>query len=580
MQPIFVTGIGRSGTSALLKSLVFHEEILEPEILGEAPFIGHFINFIHKYEHHPDREYRLKNYKIDQAERAELFGNMIYKLHIAPKNKEDLKRPELKYWPAKAFPGKGNLKTFRAVFPGMKVFYIIRNGIEVVNSTRNFHGFKGLSFEDCCRRWAESIQVNHFLEGDDDVAFIKHHEMVTQPSDVFAAAFDRLGMNQHSGPADYIANNIFNSSFDEREENIDVHKLFEKRMQAAWDKWTTEEQEIFRKLCDQYMKKYGFVLPDGYSKPRTGKPERLASPPVKYKARPKAAAVTVSTDTKPASEGPKFAVSPVSLTKTPSAKVLKTLKNRPKPTGSLDEKTAFYMPANIVNYSLHTSFKNNFTYFEVPKVGCTTIKFLLQSLEYLTGDGIPNDRKKVGSYVHYRNQSPLVMYSKMSNEEKRAVMSGRKMFRFSFVRDPYSRILSCYKSKIEKSLGPKKHLLALRDGVSVDEVDLKSYMSFREFLELVSTQRPYDMDIHWRPQVDQMMIDFVKYDFIGRYENFSADLNHIMNLLTPPNISLDIPPARNATSAREELSDFYDIHCRKLVAEIYESDFTCFNYEI
>ena len=575
MQPIFVTGIGRSGTSALLKCLVYHKNVIEPEVLGEAPFIGHFVNFIHNYENGTDREYRLKNYKLGTEERADAFGEMLYKLHIAPKNKEKAKTAAAKYWPAKAFPNRKNYSAFKNIFPGMKMMYIMRNGIEVVNSTRNFHGFSNLTFEDCCRRWAGSIQANNFLENRADVAFIKHHDMVTNPVEVLGDAFAEIGMARDPKPGEYIQSNIFNSSFDNTNENINAVKHFEGRLQAAWDAWTSEEQELFIKLCDSYMQSYGFALPVGYKGRKTVKAAAKKKPATKGKPS------VEKPVKKPVAKAPApiGKVSAASLTKAPGKSVLGKLNNRPKLRGSLEDKLEAYMPSKISNYCLHTSLRHGFTYVEVPKTGCTTVKHLVQKIEWESNGGVPEDRVKVGSHVHFRNQSPLPMFREMTKKDKTRSLSGKDMTIFTFVRNPFSRALSCYKSKVEVGIGPKKHLIAMRDGVKPEDADLTKHISFREFLELISTQDSKDMDIHWRPQVDQTMIDLVKYDFIGRYENFAADLNHIIKKISPDAFEFDIPRPRNKTKAMEELNAYYDDDCKKLVQKLYANDFAAFGYK-
>jgi len=580
MQPIFVTGIGRSGTSALLKCLVYHQDIIEPKVLGEAPFIGHFVNFIHNYENGTDRDYRLKNYKLGKEERAAAFGELLYKLHIEPADKSEANNAQSNYWPAKAFPNRKNYSAFKNIFPNMKMMYIMRNGIEVVNSTRNFHGFSNLTFEDCCRRWAGSIQANNFLENRADVAFIKHHDMVTDPVGVLGNAFESIGMANDPKPGEYIKSNIFNSSFDKTKQDINAEKHFQGRLQEAWDAWTKEEQELFIRLCGSYMKSYGFALPVGYEGRKTVKPAEKSKPLPKAKVVP--AVKPAAAPAKP--KAPKVKVkpgkvSPASLTQNPSKAILAKLKNRPELKGTLENKLDAYMEPKIYNYCLHSSLKNKFTYVEVPKTGCTTLKHLVQTLEYHSTGGIPADREAVGSHVHYRNKSPLPMFKDMTKREKTKSLTGKGIKIFTFVRNPYSRALSCYKSKIEVGIGPKKKLIALRDGCTPEEADLTKHISFREFLELISTQKSFDMDIHWRPQVDQTMIDMIKYDFIGRYENFSADVAHIINDVSPDGFEFDIPRPRNKTKAAQELESYFDADCKKLVQKIYANDFAAFSYK-
>jgi len=76
--PIFISGIGRSGTSAVIKSIAEHKDVLKPEKIGEAPFVAHFINFLKEYEDKSsDREYHLKNYRLEKAERATEYSRLL-----------------------------------------------------------------------------------------------------------------------------------------------------------------------------------------------------------------------------------------------------------------------------------------------------------------------------------------------------------------------------------------------------------------------------------------------------------------------------------------------------------------------
>ena len=74
-RPIFVSGIGRSGTSAVISSLARHAEVVEPNRIGEAPFVSAFLRFLQDYEDKsPHREYNLANYQLAPPERADAFS--------------------------------------------------------------------------------------------------------------------------------------------------------------------------------------------------------------------------------------------------------------------------------------------------------------------------------------------------------------------------------------------------------------------------------------------------------------------------------------------------------------------------
>lgn len=85
--------------------------------------------------------------------------------------------------------------------------------------------------------------------------------------------------------------------------------------------------------------------------------------------------------------------------------------------------------------------------------------------------------------------------------------------KFTFVRNPYSRIVSNYTMFTQNKfrIGQIKQFHHNPQSMSFDD--------FVEFIEI------YD-NHHWRPQVD--FLDGYDIDFIGQVENFNTDYNFIL----------------------------------------------------
>jgi hypothetical protein len=547
LTPIFVTGIGRSGTSALLKSLLSHRQVLRPKVLGEAPFIGHFTAFLEAYENDPGNgSYHTKNYKISEPERLAAFRRLIEQLHVVPEDPRQRGDETVRYWPVKAFTRQEHFAKFKQLYPSPKILYIIRNGLEVVNSTRRYHGFKHLSFKAICKRWAGSITTNAFLEAEPSCAVILHHELIAEPAATMRKAFARIGIDHDDGPGEFLASNVFNSSFSETNDDEQVKDLFASRA-AAWESWTEAEQATFIRICGAKMQERGFALP--------------ARREIVRKVAAKS----------PAVEPPKL-VAPPRLAKVPGD----TARKAPGDTTTAVARLTRFMTPREINYCTHLSFANKLLYAETPKVACSQIKYALQKAEHLrAGRPAPAFDRKT---VHVRASSPLPQIIRLGEAEAEAALFGPDIFRFCFVRNPYTRALSAYRSKIERNLRPKTFILASISGTSPDEItDLTTFVTFREFLEVVAATPSIDMDIHWRPQVDQLFIGEIKYDLIGRFETLATDFEVVrQRLFADLPVGLESP--HNRTGASEQVGKYFDRDCERLVREIYKRDFEVFDY--
>lgn len=223
-----------------------------------------------------------------------------------------------------------------------------------------------------------------------------------------------------------------------------------------------------------------------------------------------------------------------------------------------------YKPGRI-NYLTHISRRHHAVFVEVPKAGCTVVKRVLQLSES------PDAANAVS--VHSRATSPLGAPKRDGYDVDELFGPGSDWFRFTFVRNPYSRALSCY---LEKIAG-QRYLSDMR--LPKLGLDPGQEIGFRRFLELLAEPGVRDLDIHWTPQATLLALDKVAYGFVGRFESFAQDLTRVVDLL-----GLDAPPellrdrTSHTTNARSRLAEFYDDDCVDLVRSIYREDFEHLGY--
>lgn len=137
-----------------------------------------------------------------------------------------------------------------------------------------------------------------------------------------------------------------------------------------------------------------------------------------------------------------------------------------------------------------------------------------------------------------------------------------KYFKFSFVRNPFARLVSEYSWRSEKL---KKNKLP--------------DISFSEFIDqfLLPAMDGADKDVladHFKPQTEFIFNrNNLLVDFVGRLENFSEDFQILCG-----KIGIKIrPPHINKTKHRD-YREYYDPETRKSVSKIYQKDLEKLNY--
>lgn len=247
-----------------------------------------------------------------------------------------------------------------------------------------------------------------------------------------------------------------------------------------------------------------------------------------------------------------------------------------------------------VNYRCHASSAYQFVYVETPKVACTTIKAILQSAEGRDVQSLSFDE------IHCRSKSPL----KAPIENPAlflAILNSKSARTFTFVRNPYTRLLSAYIDKIAATnlqvavLGNGKSLRKVLPPL-VSETPLNAIqraraerleklslpteekVSFEQFVNALKNAEPITMDAHWRPQHLLTMPQHIQYDFIGKFENLCVDISTIaskLGITAPSNIAKN-PHKTNATKKVEK---YYTENLKKIVNQIYDQDFEIFDYD-
>jgi hypothetical protein len=209
----------------------------------------------------------------------------------------------------------------------------------------------------------------------------------------------------------------------------------------------------------------------------------------------------------------------------------------------------------------------------VGKAASSTVTYHLQCAEYR---GTPYKPANVNS----RHQSPHIAPFQLSRRAFGDVMLNPRFRKLTFVRNPYSRMLSCYLHRIvgTPNQNPSKRTLA-RHARRIDP----SRLSFETFVDIATDMENAEMERHWAVQHDAVLYPLVRYDFIGKQERLIEDLLSLETLLFGELVfdraalgTVNKAPMQTGSTAK--LREHYTDRIAAKMAERYAIDFDTFDY--
>lgn len=189
-------------------------------------------------------------------------------------------------------------------------------------------------------------------------------------------------------------------------------------------------------------------------------------------------------------------------------------------------------------YNITISHKHRFIWFRVAKVGTRTI------FDVLKNAGVHLDAEHAMDCRY-----PVTVFS--------------RYFKFAFVRNPWDRLVSCWRNKVVDT-----------NYFKFEDTTLERYQDFEHFVEYIETQDMDNCDIHMRLQ--SRLVDLNNIDFLGRFENFEKDLRYVLKEI---GINVQEIPSRNVSSGAGDYRDLYSDDLRERVGRLYDRDIRIFAYE-
>jgi len=204
----------------------------------------------------------------------------------------------------------------------------------------------------------------------------------------------------------------------------------------------------------------------------------------------------------------------------------------------------------------------NFAYFRLPKcANSTVVMTLYAAMSRKAGSMVAVPENYEGS-VEAKAQAKRGLRAYALNS-----FLNRKAFTFTFVRDPRTRLLSCYLDKIMKGRPVYRHDLGM---------DLKP-MSFLDFMSRLGDGY-LQANPHWAPQSD--LIPSGELDYVGHVETLQADLQALIDRLFGLADFKVVTKEVDRTNSAAQLAQYYGPAEDALVRKLFARDFERFYPEL
>ena len=207
-------------------------------------------------------------------------------------------------------------------------------------------------------------------------------------------------------------------------------------------------------------------------------------------------------------------------------------------------------------------------YVEVPKVACTSIKVALAPLlgvDLARWDGNPHEAEFPAPRPPSTATDRLYPGS----------------WTFAFVRNPWDRLVSCYRDKILGEVVDGFTFFTDKPGVANCLADFDAFyagMSFDAFVDAVAGIPDADADPHFRSQFTFLTRTpgRSEADFVGRFERLAEDFGRVVeDLGLPASVRL---PHLQAARRPARYVDYYDASTRARMTRRYAEDIELFGY--
>lgn len=166
-----------------------------------------------------------------------------------------------------------------------------------------------------------------------------------------------------------------------------------------------------------------------------------------------------------------------------------------------------------------------FIYCPIPKVANSSLRLWVLRIHY---DDINCEYNSEN--ITYANQ--YLTLSRYDDRERSELINDKKYFKFVFVRNPWSKLVSAYLNIVvdnEKFVREQIEPMYIFLGKDCSLIEHER-LTFKEFITYVYGTPDEEINYHFKSQY--LFFEDYRFDFVGKYESLELDIEFIMNKLS------------------------------------------------
>uniref|UniRef100_A0A3P9HIR7 Carbohydrate sulfotransferase n=1 Tax=Oryzias latipes TaxID=8090 RepID=A0A3P9HIR7_ORYLA len=235
--------------------------------------------------------------------------------------------------------------------------------------------------------------------------------------------------------------------------------------------------------------------------------------------------------------------------------------------------------------------KHGIIYCYIPKVACTNWKRTLIALNH--DEPYPDP---INTHFHWSSVSLLRWH-----KNKTLLYQSECLYRlhhhytkFLFVRDPFVRLISAYRDKMQKydqyfydgyvrvilQRFKNQRNLTVNYNVARKQGLQPSFYNFIQYILDPRTETYEPFEPHWRQMRRLCHPCLIEYDFVGHQESLQEDAQELLTMVKLEN-DIKFPPSYENMTSPDSVMDWFQsvpLEDRRKLYKIYEEDFQLFGY--
>lgn len=231
--------------------------------------------------------------------------------------------------------------------------------------------------------------------------------------------------------------------------------------------------------------------------------------------------------------------------------------------------------------STYVSLAHQYLYFEVPKAACSAMKELVSRIEncplrpdvnFTSGD--THTRRDM--IIHDRDRLTIPSLVDLDSNLQREVLESPDFLRLLIVRNPYSRLVSTWRSKVIVCEPGFEHIYRRVHG-KLPGVSNKNYLSFAEFVNYIEHTDDFDIcNPHWRRQISHSFFPSMNFNFIGKTEKVGEALARLQRQVGS---QFSLAPSATTNSSPVLTDPMLGAALADRIFNLYRTDFETFGYD-